>query len=183
MLFRSAAPVPAAAPTARAATAPRLEASPATEAVALADPQSFEEVVALAQTRKEMMLLAALRNNVHLVGFEVRRIDFRPDDRAPRDLANQLSRMLNEATARRWVVTVSGDEGQATLRQQADAATEAARACAQDHPLVKAMLATFPGAKISAVKMLDPTAGSAAASDTGEPPTEDGEPGDDTVID
>jgi DNA polymerase III subunit gamma/tau len=113
-------------------------------------------VVALAEAKREAMLYAALRSHVHLVSFERGRIGFRPDANAPRDLANQLTRFLNEATARRWVVAISSDEGQATLRQQLDAHADAARARAKDHPLIKAVLEQFPGAKIGAVRTLKP---------------------------
>ena len=162
-----------AAPSARAAVVPRAEAlspnpSPEPQPAELPDPGSFEEVVALAEARREVLLYAALRNNVHLVSFERGRIEFRPDANAPRDLANQLSRLLNEATARRWVVTVSGDEGQATLRQQTDAAADSARLRAKDHPLIKAVLEQFPGAKIGAVRSLKPT-----GETRPEPPTEE----------
>jgi DNA polymerase-3 subunit gamma/tau len=122
------------------------------------DPASFVEVVALAEALREALLHSALRNNVHLVHFEPGRIEFKPDEHAPRDLANELSRVLNEATDRRWVVTVSSEAGAQTLRQQAEAADAVAHARAQDHPLVKAALDTFPGARITSVRPLAPSA-------------------------
>jgi DNA polymerase-3 subunit gamma/tau len=150
------------APTARAAVVPRAEApspagAPGPEVQPLPDPGTFEEVVALAEAKREMLLFTALRGHVHLVSFERGRIGFRPDANAPRDLANQLTRFLNEVTARRWVVAISSDEGQATLRQQSDALADAARARAKDHPLIKAVLEQFPGAKIGAVRTLKPS--------------------------
>ena len=122
------------------------------------DPANFVEVVALAEALREALLHSALRNNVHLVHFEPGRIEFRPDEHASRDLANELSRLLNEATDRRWVVTVSSEAGAQTLRQQAEAADAVAHARAQDHPLVKAALDTFPGARITSVRPLAPMA-------------------------
>ncbi len=120
----------------------------------LPDPASFPDVVDLTGKCREGRLHANLINNLHLVHFEPGRIEFRPGDKAPSDLANQLSRFLNEATARRWVVTVSRDGGEATLNQQAAAETARTRAEAAKHPLVAAILETFPGATVDEVRTL-----------------------------
>ena len=179
-------PVPAGTPTAgRLAVVPRASPDEAPEIVPaeslpaadpLPDPASFAAVVSLAESRREMLLYTALRNAVHLVSFEPGRIEFHPAPEAPRDLANQLSRFLNGATARRWIVTVSGEEGQPTLRQQSDAQESVARGRAQDHPLVKAVLDAFPGAKIGAVRTLKPESGAEPPPPTGEAVLDDYDP-------
>ena len=124
--------------------------------------------MALADDKREAMLRANLYNNVHLVDFAPGRIEFHPGDRAPSDLAHRLSRFLNDNTARRWVVTVASQAGQPTLQQQADGDVAAAKAEVASHPLVKAVMETFPGATIGAVKKVDASAGAGLA---------DGEPG------
>ena len=66
---------------------------------------------------------------------------------------------LEKATGRRWVVSVSNQEGAATLEDQ-DAATRAERhAQAAAHPLVRKVLETFPGAEIRAVRDVGPDTG------------------------
>jgi DNA polymerase-3 subunit gamma/tau len=141
------------------------------------NPASFVEVVALAESLREALLHSALRNNVYLVHFEPGRIEFKPDEHAPRDLANELSRFLNEATDRRWVVMVSSEPGAQTLRQQAESAEAVAHACAQDHPLVKAALDTFPGARITSVRPLALTVDSVpSGGEDGLPVDPDGAP-------
>ena len=75
-----------------------------------------------------MILHANLFNNLHLVRFEPGRIEFRPGDHAPSELAHDLSKFLNENTQRRWVVTVSGEAGEPTLRQRDEARAAAAKA-------------------------------------------------------
>jgi DNA polymerase-3 subunit gamma/tau len=134
-------------PVARAVAAPAARAEERKP-----DPASFAEVVALADGKREAMLRANLYNNVHLVGFSPGRIEFHPGDHAPSDLAHRLSRFLNDNTARRWVVTVASQAGQPTLHQQAAAAAKAEVAT---HPLVKAVMETFPGATIGAVNKID----------------------------
>ncbi len=153
-------------------SAPRPLTAP--QAAAAPDPASFEDVIRLVEERKELTLKAYLVNNLHLVRFQAGRIEFRPDERAPGDLANRLSRFLNDNTARRWVVTVSREPGADTLSQQKQATEAALRADAASHPLVKAVMETFPGATISEVRPVipeaaDPADGAAPAAGEDEP--------------
>ena len=117
-------------------------------------PESFAALVALVGERREAILQAHLMNNVHLVRFEPGRIEFRPDEHAPRNLANRLGALLTEWTGQRWVVAISGEPGERTLAQQQADAADRARAEVLAHPLVQAALATFPGATIEAIRDL-----------------------------
>jgi DNA polymerase-3 subunit gamma/tau len=163
-----APPSGADAPVARAVAAP-----PARAEERKPDPASFAEVVALADGKREAMLRANLYNNVHLVSFAPGRIEFHPGDHAPSNLAHQLSRFLNDNTARRWVVTVESQAGQPTLQQQADGDVAAAKAEVASHPLVRAVMETFPGATIGAMKKLDARAGAGSGLADGEPSEEE----------
>src|SRR5215813_9932019 len=116
--------------------------------------ESFAAVVALLGERREAILQAHLKNNVHLVHFEPGRIEFRPDEHAPRNLANRLGALLSDWTGRRWVVAISGEPGEPTLAQQEAAADRAERAEVNAHPLVQAAMAAFPGATIEAIRDL-----------------------------
>ena len=115
---------------------------------------SFAAVVVLLGERREAILQAHLKNNVHLVRFEPGRIEIRPDEHAPRTLANRLGALLSEWTGRRWVVAISGEPGEPTLAQQEAAAHQRERAEVTAHPLVQAVMATFPGATIEAIRDL-----------------------------
>jgi DNA polymerase-3 subunit gamma/tau len=131
-----------------AAAKPQPAAAPSPE------PQSFADIVALVAERREAILQAHLLNNVHLVRFEPGRLEIRPTEHAPRDLANRLGAHLSEWTGRRWVVAISGEPGEPTLGEQAAAAKARERAEVDAHPLVQAALAAFPGATIAAVRDL-----------------------------
>jgi DNA polymerase-3 subunit gamma/tau len=111
---------------------------------------NFEDVVALAQTRRDAMLYAHLRQSVHLVRFAPPVIEFRPTPAAPRDLAAKLSALLEAETGRRWTIVVSDEAGAPTLSQAEGEAADAAFSAAAEHPLVRAILAAFPGAKLEA---------------------------------
>ncbi len=118
-------------------------------------PGSFAEAVALFAERREVLLNAHLVNHAHLVRFEPGRIELRPAEGAPKDLANSLGRRLTEWTGERWVVTVSGEPGEPTLGTQAVEAERAEKEAAAADPLVRAVLDTFPGATIEAVRPRD----------------------------
>jgi len=136
-----------------ATAAPRLQPRelPASETMP-AGPQSFFEVVQLFERRREPLLRSHLYGNVHLVRFEIGRVELRPTEAAPRDLTNRLGQLLTEWTGRRWVVSVSGEPGEATLREQDAARAAGLKSEAANHPLVRAVLEAFPGARIEAVR-------------------------------
>jgi DNA polymerase III subunit gamma/tau len=115
-------------------------------------PQGFAEVVALFEKHGEVITRAQLRALAHLVSFEPGRIEFRPADGAPRDLASRLGQRLSEWTGLRWVVAVSQEEGAPTLEQQDASRDNEIRSQVAQHPLVRATLDAFPGATITAVR-------------------------------
>ncbi len=115
-------------------------------------PQSFGEVVALFDKRREAVLRSHLAAYLHLVHFEPGRIEFRPAPGAPRDLANRLGQLLSEWTGTRWLIAVSEAEGEPTLRQRQEQREAELRNGVAAHPLVQAVLETFPGATIAAVR-------------------------------
>ena len=149
------------------------DASPHGEPTAQADlavmPSSFAEVLALVRARRETILASHLAGDVHLVRFERGRIELRPNERAPRNFAGSLSRILQEATGERWVVSISQEQGEATLRDQEQAAAERARKEILNLPLVRAVLETFPGARLKDPRERAPV----AASEPPPPPMAD----------
>src|SRR5204863_9848349 len=80
------------------------------------------------------------------------RMEFRPTASAPPDLANRLGQLLGEWTGSRWLIAVSEAEGEPTLRQQQERREQDLRNEVASHPLVQAVLETFPGATIAAVR-------------------------------
>jgi len=158
----SAAATPSASPPPRGGgggAAARLAPQPAS-AVApqpaqtepLPNPRSFTEVVALFEARREPRIVNSLMHHVHEVRCEPGLIEFRPEPTAPTDLAARLSELLGKWTGRRWIASVSSAEGKPTLSQQKTANADTLRAAAEADPLVQAILKTFPGAKLEAVR-------------------------------
>ncbi|WP_051609335.1 DNA polymerase III subunit gamma/tau [Fodinicurvata fenggangensis] len=131
-------------------------------------PGSFEEVVSLAQDRREARLATQLKKDVHLVRFEPGRIEFRPGPHAPKDLAGQLGRLLGEWTGQRWVVSVSDEDGQDTLEQQEAARQSRLQAEVLADPRVQAVMQVFPGAEISRINLPEEETPDMGGDDTQE---------------
>lgn len=111
-------------------------------------PRTWPEIVALASGATH----AWLRQCVHPVAIAPGRLEIRVTPDAPRDLAAQLAAVLLARTGTRWTVVLSNAAGAPTLEAQGDAAEAGRRDAAARHPLVQAVLATFPGATIEAVR-------------------------------
>jgi DNA polymerase-3 subunit gamma/tau len=127
-----------------AALAPAIAAAPP-------QPREWREVVALASGVKPL-LHAHLLHDVHPVRIAPGRVEIRTRPTAPRDLAAQLTALLAERTGARWTVSITNEGGEATLAEQGRSAESDRLAAARSHPLVQAILATFPGATIETVR-------------------------------
>ena len=113
---------------------------------------SFRDVLALAAAEREVLLHGHLLHSVHLVRFAPPVIELRPHADAPRDLAPKLGALLLRVTGTRWTIALTTAAGEPTLAEQGNAADQARRATAADHPLVRAIMEAFPGARIEAVR-------------------------------
>ena len=120
-------------------------------------PETFEALVALFKSRKEMVLGAHLANDVGLVDYAPGRLRYRRGPRAPDGLENRLRRMLDDWTGQRWSVeAVDGGEAAPSLREQREEREAVDRREAIDHPAVQAALEMFPGATVEAVRNVEP---------------------------
>ncbi len=137
------APEPSEPPSAPEPPPPACPASPL--------PHSFEALLALAERRRAGILLAHLRNHVHLVSYAPGRLAFRPSQGAPAGLARDLAAALERWTGQAWQVEVSSDEGGATV---ADREREARRrrldAVAAEADVAR-ILDGLPGSEVVAV--------------------------------
>ena len=78
-----------------------------------------------------------------------------PTPDASRDLVGRLGSRLQAWTGNRWVITVADSGGGQTIAEVRDAAENAIKAEAQAHPLVQAVIAAFPKAKITDIRTDD----------------------------
>ena len=132
---------------------PDADAPPVPRAARNSVPESFEAAVRLFDERREAILYAQLLRDVHLVRYETGRIEIRPEPNAPADLSARIAGCLSDWTGERWVVTVSNEPGAPTMAQQAEAEQVRQMEEARADPLVKDILAAFPGAEIKSVRL------------------------------
>jgi DNA polymerase-3 subunit gamma/tau len=158
---------------------PQAANAPGNALVAQGLPGSFVELCDLFMEKREMVLATELKSSVHLVRYEPGLLEFRPAENATKDLAQKVSKLLGDWTGRPWLVSVSRQPGEPTLRQQQIEAEIKRKQDAAAHPLVQAILSAFPGASIEAVRDLvdeaDEDGALPLSSDMGDPEVTSGE--------
>jgi DNA polymerase-3 subunit gamma/tau len=133
----------------------------------------FEELIALAAEKRDLGVKLALERDVRLVRCEDGRLEIALEKSAARTLVNDLARKFSQWTSRRWMVVVSAETGQPTVKAQAEALQAELKTGVRADPLVQAVLAKFPGAEIVDVRKSGvPSAADDAGSEP--PPVDDG---------
>ncbi len=125
-----------------------------TESDYIAAPTSFEDLVKLFEAQGDPEIAYHLNDNVHLVSYDAGRLDIRPNDRVPKNLAGRMSSDLKKWTGRNWIISLSQQIGEDTLYEQDLAEREALEKMILDNDLVKSVLETFEGAKLSDIRKL-----------------------------
>jgi DNA polymerase-3 subunit gamma/tau len=124
-------------------------AQPATKTVsALAHYATFDAVVDLVRSQRDVKLLVEVESCIRLVSYQPGRIEFTPTSDAPSDLSQRLGGALQRWTGARWAIILSNMGTAATITEDRTAAEDAIKAEAQQHPLMQAAIASFPNAKI-----------------------------------
>ncbi len=118
----------------------------------------FEDMPALAAQNRDMLLKLALEQDVHLVRFEDGMLEFRPSQKASPNLSMDIQNKFSQWTKRRWIVVVSRDEGQESLRSQNERKEQQLRSGVEQHPQMQDIFQKFPGIKIVNVRQTLPPA-------------------------
>ena len=132
--------------------------------------QSFEDVVALADAKRDLKLKNALLEQVRLVHFKPGNIELNPLPTAAPDLLQELMRKLKGWTGRVWIVSTSEQEGAEPLGAQRRAREAREIEQLRAHPAVQEVLQHFPDAQIKEVRS---TAQDAVEQDAAEQDSED----------
>ncbi|XOV61960.1 DNA polymerase III subunit gamma/tau [Agrobacterium rosae] len=117
---------------------------------------SLSDIVDLCTQYRDPILKAKLRNFVHVVRLEPGRLDLRLGEGAPGSLPGEIGVKLKEWTGIHWLVSLSKEQGQATLVEAEVNARDARLVDARQDPDVAAILSQFPGAKITDVRIRTP---------------------------
>jgi DNA polymerase III subunit gamma/tau len=137
--------------------------------------KSFEDIVALAEAKRDLKLKHALLEQVRLVQFKPGTLEINPLPRAPRELGQELMRKLKAWTGRVWIVAVSDEEGAPPLGVQRREKEARDIEAVREHPAVKEVMQHFPGARIAAVRSVaEPASPADGAEEAAEEFKEDG---------
>ncbi len=130
---------------------------------ALARFPSFEHVVELIRINRDVKLLVEVETTLRLSAYQPGRIEFAPTDAAPRDLAQRLGTRLQLWTGNRWAVSIVGTSDAKTIAEIRDSKENALKSEAESHPLMQAVMTTFPGAKILSIRTPEDIAAAAVS--------------------
>jgi len=82
------------------------------------DIKSFNDLVELCSSKKEMKLKYELEKNVNLVKFENGRIEISFNDNLDKDFVKNLSTKLLEWTNQRWLISFSKNQGEMSINDK-----------------------------------------------------------------
>ncbi|MBD8686296.1 MULTISPECIES: DNA polymerase III subunit gamma/tau [unclassified Rhizobium] len=117
---------------------------------------TLQDVVDLCTKNRDPRMKALVRNFVRLVRLEPGRMDMRLAEGAPGSLPGELGVKLKEWTGIHWLISLSKEQGEATLVEAEGNARDARLVDARQDPDVAAIMAQFPGAKITDVRIRTP---------------------------
>lgn len=135
--------------------------------------QSFDDLLALIDRRRDIRLKLDVERFIRPISFAPGRIEYEPAPGTPNDLAQRLVARLKEWTGERWFLSTQGGGGAESLWEKQKRQEREVRAEIERHPFVQSVLSAFPGAEIVGVRqMTAPEAAEAA-------PPEDADDGED----
>lgn len=121
---------------------------------------TLTEIVGLLEQRREALIAGQLFQYAHLVRIEhniegdnpIGHLEFRIKPEASPKLAQNLSKVLQEITGQRWLITLSAKPGQPTLAEQREAEIRNEINEAAKHPVVAEIMKVFPDAQIMRIE-------------------------------
>jgi DNA polymerase-3 subunit gamma/tau len=136
--------------TARAMIQPSTEPQPAGQILL----QSFEDVVALIDQRRDVVLKLDVARFVRPVSFRPGAIEFEPAPGAPGNLSQRLATRLKEWTGQPWLVAAQGQGGAESLLEREHREKALERKALEADPFIQSVMQAFPGAEIVGVRQL-----------------------------
>ncbi|MEM8730613.1 MAG: DNA polymerase III subunit gamma/tau, partial [Pseudomonadota bacterium] len=116
--------------------------------IALAHYNSFDRVVDLIRSNRDVKLLVDVETGVRLVSYSPGRIEFSPTSSAPADLSQRLGGKLQSWTGNRWAIILSNEGGAPSIAELRDAQALKLQAEAEETEMIRAVRAHFPKARI-----------------------------------
>ncbi|MEM7290075.1 MAG: DNA polymerase III subunit gamma/tau [Pseudomonadota bacterium] len=116
---------------------------------------TFEQLIFLVEDKRDLALKTAIKRHIRLVSFADGRIEMNLVENPSREFLPTLGKRLEEWTGKRWMLSVSKEEGAPTLAEIERKESEARLDDARSNPAVEAVLKQFPGSKIVDIRIRD----------------------------
>jgi DNA polymerase-3 subunit gamma/tau len=113
---------------------------------------SFDDLLEVCNTKKEIKLKYELEKNVNLVSFENQRIEISFNEDLDKDFIKDLSLRLYEWTKKRWIITLSKTKGQPSKKEIEVNLKKELIESVKNSSIYKNILENFPDAELVDVK-------------------------------
>ena len=113
---------------------------------------SFDDLLEICSSKKEIKLKYELEKNVNLVSFENQRIEISFNEDLDKDLIKDLSLKLYEWTNNRWIITLSKTKGQPSKKELEVNLKKELIESVKNSSIFKDILKKFPDAELINVK-------------------------------
>ena len=114
---------------------------------------SFNDLLEICSSKKEIKLKYELEKNVNLVSFENQRIEISFNEGLDKDFIKDLSLKLYEWTNNRWIITLSKTKGQPSKKETEDNLKKELIESVKNSLTYKNILEKFPDAELIDVKI------------------------------
>ena len=121
----------------------------------LSMPNDLNELVALFEHQGELILANQIRLNLKIVRFDEGVIEYDQSSQIAENTMTDITRMLHQWTAVKWVITPTESMGGRTLDEREQDQKQAEIASISTHPLVAATLERFNGATVTSITPID----------------------------
>ena len=113
---------------------------------------SFDDLLEVCSSKKEIKLKYELEKNVNLVNFEAQRIEISFNENLDKDFIKDLSLKLYEWTNSRWIITLSKTQGQPSKKEIEVNSKRELIENVKNSSLYKDILEKFPDAELVDIK-------------------------------
>jgi DNA polymerase III subunit gamma/tau len=116
---------------------------------------SFDDLLEVCTSKKEIKLKYELEKNVNLVSFENQRIEISFNEDLDKDFIKDLSSKLYEWTNNRWIITLSKTKGQLSKKEKETHQKKEIIKKLKDSSIYKDILKKFPDAELIDIKTIE----------------------------
>ena len=114
---------------------------------------SFDDLLSVCTSKKEIKLKYELEKNVNLVKFERNRIEISFNDNLDKDFVKDLSSKLYEWTRERWIITFSKSKGEMSVKEKQKNKKDELMNEVKSLEIYKKVIEKFPDAELIDVKL------------------------------